>query len=73
MSTAELPSPAELPRGAAQAHGADEASPAIDVASGPRMLRPNGARKVVGQPDPIDDPAAQAGFVPPVDEDDDWL
>jgi len=63
-SAAELPSPAELPRGTAQGHGADEVSQTIDVATGARMLRPNGARKVVGQPDPGDDPVAQSGERP---------
>src|SRR5215471_774423 len=62
-SAAELPSPAGLPPATAQAHGADEASPTIDVATGARVLRPNGAKKVVGQPDPADDPA-QAGERP---------
>jgi redox-sensing transcriptional repressor len=51
MSTAaELPSPADVPRGTAKAHVASEASQTAGTAAGARMLRAGGVRRVAGQP-----------------------
>jgi len=50
-SAAELPSPADIPGGAANTHIAKESSPAIDVATGARALRDAGARQVGARED----------------------
>jgi redox-sensing transcriptional repressor len=65
MSTAaELPSPADIPRDAAQAHIADEAPQTIDAATGARMLTAGGVRRVATRPDDAEEPAVQAGERP---------